>query len=483
LANPQINSVRLLLVSRHLPALAPVCELGATRRWYWETAASGWEALEHVQSGAGSDLVVLDFSGKDREGLHALRWLRRIRPELPIVVLSHFEDADQRLEVTRLGAPEYLLWPIEGRQLEAVIARYLPASDNSEMETESVEIEQIAEDIFFVAASPSMRKLRLQAELLAQVNGPVLITGENGSGKESMARLIHKLSLRSGFRFLKINCKLLSADLLEQELFGSHLFVGNGGKPSQFELCDKGVLFLDEITAMPPNLQTRLLQVLQDGFFFKCGGQNSGSIDVRILAATSSIDPAQAQQRKLREDLYHQLSTFTVHMPPLRQRKNEIPLILGHFVKQLAKQYGLPARSISPTVLEACCSYAWPGNIRELENFAKCYAVTGDDNLVVAELGPNLPASDPGLCSAPQSKLVQSSESIDASEPQVSGLKSLAQSAKGVAERRAIADALSRTHWNRKAAAQLLEVSYRTLLYKIERYGMRPPVAPFNAAT
>ena len=217
---------------------------------------------------------------------------------------------------------------------------------------------------------------------------------------------------------------------------------------------------MDEITEMPISLQTKLLHILRDGRFARLGGESPIETDVRILAATQvNIEQAIAE-RKLREDLYYRLSAFTVHVPALRQRKEEIPLLLGHFMNQLARRYSLPARIFSAAALEACQRHSWPGNLKELEKFVKRYLVVGDTD-------PDLHILD----GSGEMGMVESDEP----EPSTSGLKSLVQSVKGEAERNAISRALDHAHWNRKAAARLLKVSYRTLLYKIEQYRMTPP--------
>jgi two-component system response regulator AtoC len=466
---------RMLVVSRERSALHTLWAIGEANCWQMETATSGWEALDRVQSGTSPDVVLLDLARGDADGLHTLRWLRRVRPDLPVLVLSHADDADQRLEAIRLGAQDYLVRPLDEQQVETAIKGCLKAvGDNPESETGTDDIEPIGEDMFFVAASPTMRKLRAQAELLAQVNAPLLIVGESGSGKQLAARLIHKLSVRSGFRFIKLNCAALPADLLESELFGHEgALTGNGRtKPSKFELCEKGTLFLDKITEMSLGLQAKLLHVMQEGYFVRLGGESRVAMDVRILASTDvNIEQAIAD-RKLREDLYYRLSAFTVHVPALRQRRDEIPLLLGHFMNQLAKRYGLPPRSFSPAVLEACQAYNWPGNLREVEQFVKRYLVAGDEGSTSGTPG----RSDDSL------HLAHSRE--DGDEPAIehteveqstSGLKLLVQNVKGEAERNAISTALEQTRWNRKAAARLLKVSYRTLLYKIQQYHMSPP--------
>jgi len=448
--------------------------------WQLETVPSGWEALERVQLRHGLDLILLDLAPGDSDGLHILRWLRRVRPELPVLVLATSDDPKQKLEAIRLGAQDFLTRPWQPLQLETAIRGFLiHAEENLESEIVADEIEQIGDDMFFVAGSPTMRKMRAQAELLAQVNAPVFILGENGSGKGLAAYLIHKLSIRSGFRFLKLNCAALPGDVLESELFGG-VHPNGRSKTGKLELCQRGTLFLDQITEMTLSLQSKLLHVLREGYFVNLGGDKRIEMDVRILAATQ-INPEQAIiDRKLREDLYYRLSAFTVHVPALRQRKEEIPLLLGHFMNRLARRYNLPARIFSAAALQACQRHSWPGNLRELEKFVKRYLVMGDGgsdvgalhvdgdmefwNSYVPDVGEN-----GGLMF--ETEVLQPS----ASGLKSSGLKSLVQSVKGHAERNAIGTALEQARWNRKAAARLLKVSYRTLLYKIEQYHMTPP--------
>src|ERR1700730_3584979 len=468
-----METSQILLVSKERSALDLPWTCGESRGWQVDTVGSGWEALERVHSGPGPDLILLDLMQGDSDGLHSLCWLRRVRPDLPVIVLAG-SDENHKLEAIRLGAQDYLIRPLQPQQLETAIRRSLfHHMESAESEIVADEIEQIGDDMFFVAASPTMRKLRAQAELLAQVSAPVLISGENGSGKELAARLIHKLSVRSGFRFLKINCATLPGDVLETELFG--VVNGNGrAKASKLELCQRGTLFLDDITEMPMSLQAKLLHVLRDGHFVRLGGESRIEMDVRILAATQvNIEQAIAD-RKLREDLYYRLSAFTVHVPALRQRKEEIPLLLGHFMNQLARRYSLPARIFSAAALEACQQHSWPGNLRELEKFVKRYLVVGDGT---SSLGAPDADGDMAFWNAYLPSTEKSGCTFDSAEPQstISGLKSLVQSVKGEAERNAITTALEQARWNRKAAARLLKVSYRTLLYKIEQYHMTPP--------
>lgn len=477
-----IEAVRLLVVSKEPTVIGTLWSIGEANSWQLETVGSGWEALEFVQAGVTPDLLLLDLPRGDTDSLHILRWVRRLRPNLPIILLSYPDDASRKNEAIRLGAQDYLVRPVDDEQLETVIRGQLSSqTDSIELELASEDIEQVSDDTFFVGASPIMRKLRAQAELLAQANVPVLILGENGSGKDTAARLIHKLSVRSGSKFLKVNCAALPGDLLETELFGYERSDSAGSmrsKPGKLELCEKGTVLLDEITEMPTSVQSKLLQVLQNKMFFRPGSGAKVEVDVRILAATGADVERAISEKRLREDLYYRLSAFTVQAPPLRQRKDEIPILLRHFMHHLAKHYGLPPRTFSPAVLDACHAYSWPGNLRELEEFVKRYLVMGDKELIFAAANSE---HKPGNGKPGNGYTMETSESArEAVNDDANGersatpnsLKSLVQSVRFEAERTAIATALEKTGWNRKAAARLLKVSYRTLLYKIEQYHM-----------
>jgi two-component system, NtrC family, response regulator AtoC len=475
-----IEAVRLLVVSKEPTVVRSLWSIGEANSWQLETVGSGWEALESVQAGVTPDLLLLDLPRGDADSLHILRWLRRLRPHLPIILLCYADDAGRRNEAIRLGAQDYLVRPVDDEQLETVIRGQLNSCiENVEMELASEDIEPIGEDAFFVGASPVMRKLRAQAELLAQASVPVLILGESGSGKDTAARLIHKLSVRSGSKFLKVNCSALSGEVIESELFGYERSDSTGAvrsKAGKLELCENGTVLLDEITEMPTSVQSKLLQVLQNKQFFRPGSGAAIDVDVRILAATSANIERAISEKKLREDLYYRLSAFTVQAPPLRQRKDELPLLLRHFMHHLAKHYGLPPRTFSPAVLDACQAYSWPGNLRELEEFVKRYLMMGDKELIFATPaehgnGHGNGKHHPGVAS--DSGRERFGANRDGERPSdLNSLKSLVQSVKCEAERNAIATALEKTGWNRKAAARLLRVSYRTLLYKIEQYHM-----------
>jgi two-component system response regulator AtoC len=481
-------AIRLLVVSREPAALSTLWAMAEANGWEIELTNSGCEALERVQPGNGPDLVLLDLARGDADALYTLRWLRRVRHDVRVMLLAHPEDATQKIEALRLGACDYLVRPIDERALASAIRHQLkPAADPDATEIGGEKVVQLSEGIFYVASSPIMRKLRAQAELLAQVDVPVLVVGESGSGKEATARLIHKLSVRSGFRFRRVDCAALPGDLLEHELFGYEpgAFPGAAqGGPGKFELSEKGTLLLDNIAEAPASLQGKLLQVLQEKQFARLGGQARVEVDVRIMATADGHLEQALREKKLREDLYYRLSAFTVQVPPLRQRREEIPLLLGYCMNQMARRYGLPTRTFSASVMEACQAHSWPGNLSELETFVKSYLVMGGhEELALSELKQSWDAR------AERASLAFEAEAtnhhgveLPEADDHNSGLRSLVQSVKGETERGAIAAALEQTHWNRKAAARLLKVSYRTLLYKIQHYQMSPPPSYLSSA-
>ncbi len=332
------------------------------------------------------------------------------------------------------------------------------------------EIEQIGEELYFVAASPASRRLRKQAELFSQIDVPLLITGEPGSGKATVASLIHSLSIRSGFPFMRVNSAALTSDLLESELFGCEHPAVNGGiesRPGKFEQCAKGTVLLQDFETMPSAVQLRLLKVLQMREFVYFGQSPIGP-DVRIMATTRRNLEQAVADGKVHEDLYYRLSVFELDVPPLRERREEVPLLLGHFMNRLTRRYGVPPPPLSSALLEACRQYSWPGNLRQLDMFAKRFLVYGDETVAMEELKAQPLAETSGESRTGDSNGLGKSRTHLAYEK--SPLKLLVRHAKGEAERNAIARALEETHWNRKAAARLLSISYRALLYKIQEY-------------
>src|ERR1700758_4847471 len=382
-----------------------------------ETASTGEEALQRVEKGLEPDMVLLDVLMPGIDGLQTLEQLRQMRPGVKVVMLSCVSDTRKVVQAMRLGAQDYLTKPFQKAELDAVVDQCMGKNQAAY----AGEVEELCEDVFFVAASPAMRKIRSQAALVANVDIPVLLLGESGTGKEVVARLVHKLSPRAHRTFLKVNCAAVPAELLESELFGYEGGAFTGAthpKPGKFELCNKGTILLDEIGEMPPLLQAKLLHVLQDQQFSRLGSRSVIKVDVRILAATNINIPEALATKRLREDLYYRLNAFTMQIPPLRERKEEIPILLKHSMSRMAESYARAPLPLSPALLQACQNHSWPGNLRELNNFLKRYLILGDEKLAVTEL---LPKND-------GTGGVSGEVSARGAEP--GGLKSLARTAK-----------------------------------------------------
>jgi len=482
LIHDKINARKVLLVGRDASMLRLVELMATSGYWQLESTANAWQALERVHTGPGPDLLLLGMSPGDRDGLHILRWLIGVRPALPVIVLDHLEDGDRKQETLRVGALAYMVMPDDARRLGSLIQEHLSLlSEVHETTLVSDDVELIAAGNFFIGISPMMRKLRGQAAMLARADMPVLILGEAGSGKETTARLIHALSVRSGFKFAKVNCAALPGDLLEKELFGCGTDSTNKTTPiksGKLELCANGTILLDEITEMPLWLQTLLMQVIHSKTLVRRGASSPRSIDVRILAASTTNMEHAVARNKLREDLYERLSAYPICVPPLRERNQEILLLARHFMHQLAKHYGLAPREFSAASVKALEAYSWPGNLRELESVVKRYLMLGDTETVLNKMHSDadevnyfpIPDTAQNL-DRPIPSLLRSHEGKSGTD----SLRSLVKTAKLETERSAIGAALEKTSWNRKAAAQLLKISYRTLLYKIEQYQLRSP--------
>jgi two-component system, NtrC family, response regulator AtoC len=470
------SALQILLVCRDQNAVRVVVGVCQQHAWSLVVAPSGLEALEQVESGTLPRLVILDLVAGDAEALHTLRRLRRAQPFVPVLVLADPGDKYQMSEAVHLGAEDCVVKPIDPHNIERALLRHFQSSVQLGTPV-AVGVETLGDNFLFVASSPAARRLRARASLLAQVAVPVLITGENGSGRETVARLIHKLSIRSEFPFVKVNCALLPPEIIEREIWGASSN-GTTHANANHDQSRRGSTLLDEVDSLPNQLQSKLLHYLQSREIFRTTGDSISINEPRLMASTSVDAEVLVATGRLREDLWQWLSTFVLHVPSVRERQEEIPLLLTHFMNRLSRRYGLPARKISPELATLCQRYSWPGNLREMEVFVKRYLVMGDEAVVKSEL-LQAPASNVSHSHAPSTPdeitIVHSGAKGDRS-----GLKSLLRTVKGEAERAAIADALEQTQWNRKAAARLLNISYRALLYKIQHYQMVPPETYFS---
>lgn len=409
------------------------------------------------------DIILLAWDGI-APSLQAFNAVREAAGATPIVLLSNTANVEELAPVIRLGALGFILKPFEADELQQAVEKYLSAGPVVPAHSidESRET-PIGEGRFFVRSSKRMRDVENQASLVAQSEIPVLILGESGTGKEVMALFVHNASPRRNNTFLKINCAAMPADLLESELFGHEQGAFTGAykaKPGKFETCAGGTIFLDEIGEMPVLLQAKLLHVLQDGTFSRLGSRNVMKADVRVIAATNINIKESIAARTFREDLYYRLNGFTLNLPPLRERREEIPLLANYFMRRSAEKYGRPPLPFSPVLRNAMLQHSWPGNLRELENVVNRYLILGEEQSVITELTPAEHHIHVG----------GTSHDIDGE----SGLKDMVRNVKGDAEAAVIAHALEETGWNRKAAAQNLKISYKALLYKIKNYRLSP---------
>jgi two-component system, NtrC family, response regulator AtoC len=318
--------------------------------------------------------------------------------------------------------------------------------------------------------SGKMQPIRDLVSKVAVTNTTVLLRGESGVGKEVVARAIHKASPRAARQLLKVNCAALPGELLESELFGHEKGAFTGAyrqKPGKFEAADGGTLLLDEIGEMPLRLQAKLLHVLQDGEFSRVGGEKIIDTDVRLIAATNRDLEASMRIHQFREDLYYRLNVIEIRIPPLRERREEIPVLVEHFLRTFNAQYGRTV-DVPAETLRAFVEYQWPGNIRELENAVKRIVVLGSARPVHLELVGNLNGAARNGAAQPAVVALEARPSPDAPI----SLKDIARQAARDAERVAIKEVLDRVHWNRAKAARLLQISYKALLYKIVQCGL-----------
>jgi two-component system response regulator AtoC len=320
-----------------------------------------------------------------------------------------------------------------------------------------------------LCTSSKMQPIRDLISKVASTNTTVLLRGESGTGKEVLARALHKASPRAGRQFLKVNCAALPGELLESELFGHEKGAFTGAyrqKPGKFEAAHQGTLMLDEIGEMPMRLQAKLLHVLQDGEFSRVGGEKIIDTDVRLIAATNRDLEASMRAHQFREDLYYRLNVIEIRIPPLRERREEVPGLVDFFLKKFNAQYGR-AVDIPSDTMRVFVDYHWPGNIRELENAVKRVVVLGTARPVHTEIIGNINRGPrvtmPG---------VPTVAAAVASPDAPISLKEIARQAAREAERVAIKEVLDRVHWNRAKAARLLQISYKALLYKIVQCGL-----------
>lgn len=346
----------------------------------------------------------------------------------------------------------------------------IPASEPIRTKADAVDhvLEELGEGRFFFAGALSMLKIYRQIRLLAAVDAPVLILGESGTGKEVIAHLIHRHSRRSQHRFVNVNCAALPADLLESELFGYQQGAFTGAikdKPGKFEQANRGTLLLDEIGEMSAPMQAKLLHVLQDGQFTRLGARESSRVDVRVLAATNVQIESALVGKSFREDLYYRLNVFTIYVPPLRERREEIPFLIEETIRRSPESLRNGSEFIfSSRLLDAALLCDWRGNVRELRNFVTRTMTMRDSDAAIRELEAKV--------SAPTQVAPENPTPVQFAEN--TGMRSVVRDMKDRAEAQMIQQALEVSGWNRRHAAKYLNISYRGLLYKIQQHQLTP---------
>lgn len=431
------------------------------------------------------DGVIIDVSSRpprDRASLAALAdqlGKHRIWLALPLGLSPWATDAEQ------LSIRNFLKVPMQRTDLEEVIAQISEAPTAelhreraAETPSRPFHLEDIPHNRYFLAASPSMMRIYENILLLAAVDVPVLILGESGVGKDVVANLLHKHSRRSPYTFSSVNCAALPPDLLESELFGYEAGAFTGAvkaKPGKFELADRGTLLLDEIGEMSAPMQAKLLHVLQDGRYSRLGARTVSTADVRVIAATNVNIENAISDKLFREDLYYRISAFTINIPPLRERREEIPFLVEQMVKRQSAQFHQDPVYISPHMMSVLQEYHWPGNLRELANAVIRIQILKGNEASIADIESKV-LGKPTLVQACPVE-------ISGSDGNVDHMRSIVRNFKDQTESRLIQQALEAARWNRRHAAAALRISYRTLLYKIDQYHLKEAKAPLRMST
>jgi two-component system response regulator AtoC len=436
-------------------------------------------ALSVLESITNLDGVLFDTSLQSTKTLGLLKVLvERVGADRmwlisPLGLSVWKEEADRR------GVANFLWRPLQRHDLEGILDRASAhalakpegaglAMSHDRSDRSVCYMEDLPNDRYFLAACPAMMKLYDSVRLLAAVDVPVLILGESGVGKDVVANLLHKHSLRANGSYSSVNCAALPPDLLESELFGYEAGAFTGAvraKPGKFELADRGTLLLDEIGEMTAPMQAKLLHVLQDGRFSRLGGRTTTQVDVRVIAATNiNMDEAIASN-SFRQDLYYRISAFTVNVPPLRERRAEIPFLVEQMLARHAAKFRQPPVKISPEVIQVMQAYSWPGNLRELSNYVVRMQVLQDTTATVTDLTARIK----GVRAPERSCPPQGGEELHG----VEDMRMIVRNFKDRTESRLIQEALDDAGWNRRHAAAELRISYRALLYKIQQYGLK----------
>ena len=415
-------------------------------------------AEEGLKLADRAGLVLTDLRLPGMDGLEFLRRVKQINPQVAVVMMTAFGTIENAVEAMKLGATDFILKPFLLDHLMAVIDKALELrnlrAENRQLRAELGERHQLDN---IIGRSNAMQEIFQTVLRVAATRATVLLAGESGVGKDRIARAIHHASPRKDKPFVKINCTSIPENLMESELFGYEkgAFTGaNQTKPGKFEQADTGTVFLDEIGDVPPAIQVKLLRILQEREFERLGSNKTRQIDVRIIAATNVDLRAALEQGTFREDLYYRLNVVPLNIPPLRERKEDIPFLVEHFVEKLSKDLGSPVTGISRSAVARLMDYSWPGNVRELENVV--------ERSIVLASSTTLDAADIRLESAP----AQRAHAMAANSFLPDGL-TLDQY-----EQQLIKEALKRANGNKSQAARLLGLTRNAFRYRLDQMGI-----------
>jgi len=434
------------------------------------TSADGEQALA-VLAKTPVDVVVADLIMPRLGGMDLLKRISVDYPDVPVIMITAHGSVDSAVAALKAGAFDYITKPFEQEELKKIIAKAARAHD---LERQNVHVAPGEPDATpLVGDSPSMRAVHEMVARVADSPSTVLITGESGTGKELIAKALHRGSSRRDKPLIKVNCAAIPKDLVESELFGYErgAFTGAvGSKPGRFELADTGTLFLDEIGEVPVEMQVKLLRALQESEFERVGGIKTIRVDVRLVAATNRDLKQLIAEGRFREDLYYRLAVVPIALPPLRERREDIPPLVRHFIEKYDQRLGKRVEGIEDAAMALLLDYAWPGNIRELENLMERSVLFADGPVIHAA---SLPDSLRERGAHPSGPIAAVGHLGAIAAPSGASMKEIVRHAQAELERELIARALEETGGNVTRAAKRLQISRKSLQVKMKELGLR----------
>ncbi len=470
-----MENTRILVVDDDESIRRYVVKLLAQKGYDVQAAAGGKEALRELRNNQDYSLVILDILMPDMDGLETLSEIRKISKEVPVLMLSALGQTNIIVKAMKAGATDYLVKPFEEDELDVAIGKSMEKrrllNELSSLRRQ-LHVDELKGE--FIYNSPKMQKVKDLVDQVAETDVSVLIEGESGTGKELVARALHYRSRLRDKPFIKVNCAALPHDLLESEFFGYERGAFTGAyrsKPGKFELANNGTIFLDEIGEMDMAIQSKLLQVLQEGTFSRLGGKQDVKVSVRIIAATNKDLKKAVEQGSFREDIYYRLNVVNIKIPPLVERKEDITYLFEYFLDTYNEKYGKNVQVAKNDVYPLLLSYPWPGNVRELKNQVKRLVILGNVDELLGYLKGTGGFVTERRIGEPAGRTYDMPLPPGDAEDIVP-LKVAAKEATIRAEREMILKALRGTNWNKKKAASLLQVSYKALLYKIKECGI-----------